>query len=221
MLDHATGRFRVVPFHVVGVVQEFPSAPKDSFMVANLRYLSGADHAGGPNLVFAKAGGDPRAVARRVAASTRSEGTVVKDIREQTAQTVSSITTVDLTGISHIEEAFAIALAAGAMALFVALAIAEGRHELATMAALGAPSREIGAFVWSEAALVLGPGWSSPPGSAGSCQRCSSPCSSTSSIPHPTTWRFRGASCWGWAERRSSRRSWRPPWQVGACAIFP
>ena len=31
-----SGRFRVVPFHVVGIVQEFPSAPKDSFMVANL-----------------------------------------------------------------------------------------------------------------------------------------------------------------------------------------
>ena len=43
-----------------------------------------------------------------VAAATKSEGTTVKNIREQTAQTVSSITTVDLTGISHIEEAFAI-----------------------------------------------------------------------------------------------------------------
>jgi putative ABC transport system permease protein len=158
VLDHATGRFRVLPFHVLGIVQEFPSAPKDSFMVANLRYLAAADHAGGPNVVFARTGGDPRAVARRVAAATRADGTIVKDIRRQTAHTVSSITTVDLTGISHIEEAFAIALAAGAMALFVALEIAERRQELATMAALGAPLREIGAFVWSEAALVLGAG---------------------------------------------------------------
>ena len=47
-------------------------------------------------------------------------------------------------------------LAAAAMALFVAIAIAERRHELATMAALGAPLRRIGAFVWSEAGLVLG-----------------------------------------------------------------
>ena len=44
------------------------------------------------------------------------------------------------------------------MGLFVALAIAERRHELATMAALGAPLRGIGAFIWSEAALVLGAG---------------------------------------------------------------
>jgi putative ABC transport system permease protein len=158
VLDRASGRFRVVPFHVVGVVQEFPSAPKDSFMVANLRYLEAADRGGGPNVVFAKAGGDPVGVAHRVARATRSDGTIVKDIREQTAQTVSSITTVDLTGISRIEEGFVIALAAGAMALFVALAIAERRHELATMAALGAPPREIGAFLWSEAGLVLGAG---------------------------------------------------------------
>ena len=43
VLDRASGRFRVVPFHVVGIVQEFPSAPKDSFMVANLGYLRRCD----------------------------------------------------------------------------------------------------------------------------------------------------------------------------------
>ena len=56
----ATGKFRVVPFHVVGIVQEFPSAPKDSFMVTNLAYLERATHSPGPNVVFAKVNGDPR-----------------------------------------------------------------------------------------------------------------------------------------------------------------
>jgi len=156
VLDHRSGRFRVVPFHVVGTVQEFPSAPRDSFMVANLSYLSRADRAGGPNVVFAKASEDPATVASRVASATRSDGVVVKDIRQQAAQTVSSITTVDLTGISHLEEAFAIVLAAAAMWLFVGLAVNERRHEFATMAAVGASLREVGAFVRSEAALVLG-----------------------------------------------------------------
>jgi putative ABC transport system permease protein len=158
VLDQGTGKFRVVPFHVVGIVQEFPSAPKDSFMVTNLSYLQQATHSSGPNVVFAKVSGDPPAVAQRVAAATKSDGTRVDDIKHQTAQTTSSITTVDLTGISHIEEAFVILLAAAAMALFVALGISERRQELATMASLGAPLREIGAFVWSEAALVLGAG---------------------------------------------------------------
>lgn len=155
VLDHATGRFRIAPFHVVGIVQEFPSAPKDSFMVTNLDYLERVTNGSGPNVVFAKAPNDPPAVARRVAAATRTDGTQVRDIREQAAQTVSSITTVDLRGISSLEEAFAIVLAAAAMALFVSLGLAERRHEFATMAAIGHSLRDIGAFLWSEAAIVL------------------------------------------------------------------
>ena len=155
VLDRATGHFRIAPFHVVGVVQEFPSAPRDSFMVTNLDYLQSVSHEPGPNIAFAKTNGDPSAVAQRVRAATSPLGTTVKDIRGQTAQTVSSITTVDLRGISRIEEIFALALAAGAMALFVSVALAERRHELATMAALGASLRQVAAFLWSEAALVL------------------------------------------------------------------
>ena len=38
------------------------------------------------------------------------------------------------------------------------LGLAERRHEFATMAALGTSLREIGAFLWSEAAIVLAGG---------------------------------------------------------------
>jgi putative ABC transport system permease protein len=155
VLDHRTGRFRVARFHVVGLVQEFPSAPKDSFMVTNLDYLRSVTHDLGANIVFVRASGDPDRLARRVAAATSSFGTGVKSIRQQTAQTVSSITTVDLRGISRIEEVFILVLAAAAMALFLTVSLAERRHELATMTALGASLRRAGAFLWSEAALVL------------------------------------------------------------------
>jgi putative ABC transport system permease protein len=155
VLDHRSGRFRVAPFHVVGIVQEFPSAPKDSFMVTNVRYLRSVTHDPGPNVVFVRAGGDPDRVARRIAVATSRFGTSVKSIRGQTAQTVSSITTVNLRGISRIEELFVLALAAAAIALFVAVALAERRHELATMTAIGASLRRAAAFLWSEALLVL------------------------------------------------------------------
>ena len=155
VLDQRTGRFRVVPFHVAGIVQEFPSAPKDSFMVANLSYLDSVTHAGGPNVVFAKVNGYPPDVAHRIAAATSSSTTKVDNITNQGARTSSSITTVDLTGISHIEQAFAIVLAAAAMALFVALGISERRQEFATMAAIGAPLSRISAFLWTEATIVL------------------------------------------------------------------
>ena len=115
VLDQSTGRFRVAPFHVVGTVQEFPSAPRDSFMVANLSYLDKLTHSG-PNVVLAKTSGSAPVVASRVAAATAPAGTEVKNIDQQTAQTVTSITTVDLTGISHLEEVFAIVLVAAATA---------------------------------------------------------------------------------------------------------
>jgi putative ABC transport system permease protein len=159
VLNHATGHFNVVPFHVVGIVTEFPSAPKDSFMITNAAYLQAAAHDPGPNVIFAKTSGDPTAVAASIAQATRASGTAVKNISQQTRQTTSSITTVDLTGISRIEELFAIVLAAAAMGLFVAIGLGERRHEFATMAALGASLREIGTFLWTEAALVLGAGF--------------------------------------------------------------
>jgi putative ABC transport system permease protein len=155
IVNHLDGRLHVVPFHVVGIVQEFPAAPRDSFMVANSVYLQRVSHDGGANLLFVHANGNPPAVAQRLAAATGTAGTTVKDINGQTAQTASSITTVNLTGISRIEEAFGLALAAAAMALFVGVGLAERRKELATMVSLGASLRQAAAFLWSEAALVL------------------------------------------------------------------
>jgi putative ABC transport system permease protein len=155
VLDHATGRFRVAPFHVVGIVQEFPSAPKDSFMVANLGYLQHVTHDPGANVLLIRAKGDPQSLAREVAAATSRYGTTVKDIRRQTIETVSSITTVDLRGISRIEEAFVLVLAMAAIALQMTVAAAERRRELATMSALGASLHRAASFLWSEALIVL------------------------------------------------------------------
>ncbi|MDX6504065.1 MAG: putative transport system permease protein [Gaiellaceae bacterium] len=155
VLDRSTGGFRVVPFHVVGIVQEFPSAPRDSFMVANIGYLERRASSGGANVLFVRTSGDPHQVAGTIASATRADGAAVRDIRQQAAQTTSSITTVDLSGISRIEEEFAIALAALAAILWISLTLAERRVELATMRALGASLREVGAFLWSEVLLVV------------------------------------------------------------------
>jgi putative ABC transport system permease protein len=155
VLDHRTGQFVVAPFHVAGVVQEFPSAPKDSFMVARLDYLERVTHGTGPNVVFVRTSDDPTAVARRIAAATATSRATITTIRQQTQRTTSSITTVDLTAISRIEQVFAVLLVAAAVALYVHLALAERRRELATMAALGIPARDVSAFLWSEAALIV------------------------------------------------------------------
>jgi putative ABC transport system permease protein len=154
-LDHRTGRFHVVPFHVAGIVQEFPSAPKDSFMVANLSYILKATHDPGPNVVFAQTNGNPSHLAQAVAKRVTAKGAIVKNISDQATQTASSITTVGLRGISRIEEAFALLLAAGALILYAVMAFAERRQELATMAALGQKPRNIAKFIWTEIVLIV------------------------------------------------------------------
>jgi putative ABC transport system permease protein len=154
-LDHRTGTFHVVPFHVAGIVQEFPSAPKDSFMVANLSYILRATHDPGANVVFAQTNGNPSHVAQAVARRVTAKGALVKNISDQATQTASSITTVGLRGISRIEEAFALLLAAGALILYAVMAFAERRQELATMAALGKKPRSIARFIWTEIALIV------------------------------------------------------------------
>ena len=37
--DGHTGKLVMVPFHYVGIVKEFPTAPKDSFFIANFNML--------------------------------------------------------------------------------------------------------------------------------------------------------------------------------------
>ena len=131
-------------------------------MVANLALPRAArPTAAGPNVVFAKTSGDPAAVARaRRGGDQAPTAPRSRTSASQTAQTVSSITTVDLTGHQpHRGGLRDRCSRPRAMALFVALGARRApRSEFATMAALGAPLREIAAFLWSEAALVLGAG---------------------------------------------------------------
>jgi len=123
-------------------------------MVTNLDYLLASTHDPGANVVFAKTHGDAAAVARRVAEVARPAGASVKDITTQTAQTVSSITTVDLSGISKIEEAFTVLLAAAAMWLFVSLVVAErrGLFQLSELPAISHDS--VGATDTSRSATI-------------------------------------------------------------------
>ena len=171
------------------IVQEFPSAPKDSFMVANLAYLRAGRRTTPGRTSSSSARRRPaRASPDSVAAATAGSASSVKDIRAQTAQTVSSITTVDLRGISRIEEAFVLVLAAAAMALFVAVGLAERRHEFATMAALGASLRRVGGVPLERGRdRARRPRSRSRRCSAGCSRRCSSRCSSTCSTRRPTT----------------------------------
>jgi len=95
--------------HVVGIVQEFPSAPPRLVHGHDLDYLLSVTHDPGPNV---RPSPRPTVTRPRVAKtwSARSHGPAGASVKDITttdrARRWSSITTVDMSGIAKIEEAF-------------------------------------------------------------------------------------------------------------------
>ncbi|MGZ4528011.1 MAG: ABC transporter permease, partial [Mycobacterium sp.] len=123
VLDAAATQPKPVTFHYVGVVNEFPTAPKDSFFVANASYVAartGSDAAGA--FLVDTGGRDTAAVAARLRALVGPAATVT-DISTVRASVGSSLTSVDLSGLTRIELSFALLLAVGSGGLVLALGL--------------------------------------------------------------------------------------------------
>jgi putative ABC transport system permease protein len=157
-----TNAYRTIPFHFAGVVKEFPTAPRDSFLVANAGYVArrtGTDAVGA--FLVQTDGTSPSVVARRLGAVTGT-GARVTNIEAQRRIVGSNLTAVELSGLTKIELAFALVLALAASGLSLALGFQERRHTFALARAIGARPRQLGGFVWGEslfvtvAGLVLG-----------------------------------------------------------------
>lgn len=152
--DRVTQQLRTVPFHYAGIVKEFPTAPKDSFFVANADYVSrvtGSD-AVGAYLIDTRSEGQPGVadVLRRQWGSAA----VVTDVTQARAQVGSSLTSVNLAGLTRLELVFAVLLAAGAGGLVLVIGLVERRRTLAILSVLGARRRQLTGLVLSEAVVV-------------------------------------------------------------------
>jgi putative ABC transport system permease protein len=151
--DH---QYHLVPFTFVGVVREFPTAPKDSFLVARSDYLAQQTGIDAAETVLLRTDGSPLDVAARVRAVVAAvPGARVNDVGSTHATISSSLTAVDLRGLTQLELAFAVLLVAGAAGLVLALGLAERRRTFAILAALGASGRQLGGLLWSEGLLIL------------------------------------------------------------------
>ena len=152
--DGRSKAFRDVPFHYAGVVKEFPTAPRDSFLVANADYITKATASDAVGAFLVDTGGQsPSTVAERVRRRVGTEAQV-SDVVTSRRLVGSSLTAVDLAGLTRVELGFALVLAAAATGLVLALGLAERRRTFAIATALGASPRQLGAFVWAEATFV-------------------------------------------------------------------
>jgi putative ABC transport system permease protein len=152
----SASEYHVVPFRFVGIVREFPTAPKDSFLVANSNYL--VSHAQSPLqwVILIRTNGDPSVLARDV---SRLAGTVpglkISDIGSAQRQVTSSLSAVDLRGLTILELSFAVVFVVGATGLALFVSLSERRRSFAILSALGAKRRHLAAFMWSEALTIL------------------------------------------------------------------
>ncbi|HEY3716198.1 MAG TPA: ABC transporter permease [Jatrophihabitantaceae bacterium] len=154
LVDNRTHQQRTVPFHYAGIVAEFPTAPKDSFFVANADYVARMSGSNAVGAFLVDTGGrHTGAVAQRIR-STLGSAAQVTDISTVRTTVGSSLTAVDLAGLTRVELAFALVLAAAAGGLVLALGLAERRRSFAILAALGARRRHLRRFIASET-LVL------------------------------------------------------------------
>ncbi|MFJ1608147.1 ABC transporter permease [Streptomyces sp. NPDC088253] len=152
--DARTKALRTVPFHYVGVAKEFPTAPKDSFFVANASYVAKATGSDAVGAFLLDTGGTHQ---KQVAARLRHQlgtGATVTDLTQTRGTVGTSLTSVDLAGLTRIELAFAVLLAAGAGGLVLALGLAERRRTFAIATVLGAGPRQLRGMVLTEAILL-------------------------------------------------------------------
>ncbi|MDT0454781.1 FtsX-like permease family protein [Streptomyces sp. DSM 41527] len=154
LTDARTGHLRTISFHFEGVVKEFPTAPKDSFLVANAAYIARTTGSGAAGTLLTDTGGTGQ---RHVAARVKhvlGPSAHVTDLPTSHTVVGSSLTAVDLAGLTRVELGFALVIGAAAGGLVLALGLAERRRTLALASVLGAKGRQLSGFVWSEAALV-------------------------------------------------------------------
>jgi putative ABC transport system permease protein len=150
--DHA---YHQVPFTYVGVAREFPTAPHDSFLVTNSDYVARTTGSAAPQVLLIRTSAPPTTVTGEVQSLLGpASGATVKDIVTEQRITLSGLTAIDLAGLTKLELVFALLLAAGASGLVLAVGLGERRRTFAIASALGAKRRQLGGFVWSEAAFV-------------------------------------------------------------------
>jgi putative ABC transport system permease protein len=147
-----------VPFHYVGIAKEFPTAPQDSFFVANADYVAqqtGDDSVA--SLLISTGGADPASVADSLQKMAGTSATVVP-IGVARSSVGSSLTSVDLGGLTRIEMVFAFVLATGSGGVVFALGLAERRRSFAIASVLGASRRQLRGLVLVEAVAVTAGG---------------------------------------------------------------
>ncbi|WP_374968229.1 FtsX-like permease family protein [Terrabacter sp. BE26] len=152
--NQRTHQLTTVPFHYAGIAKEFPTAPKDSFFVANADYVARKTGSGAVGTYLVDTSGTNQPAVAATLRQALGTSATVTDITQTRAVVGSSLTSVNLAGLTRLELAFAVILAAGSGGLVLAIGLAERRRTMAIISVLGARRRQLQGLVMAEAAVV-------------------------------------------------------------------
>jgi len=152
-LKDSTDQYKAVPFHVVGVVTEFATAPRDSFVLANRSYLTTTTGLSAVQTLLVRTD-SPKQVAAHIHAPV---GAVVNDITAPrvAVPSASGLAAGSLAGLASLTLAFGLLLAAASAGLVLIVGAAQRRRSLVALAVLGATAKQRGGFLWTEARAIV------------------------------------------------------------------
>jgi putative ABC transport system permease protein len=153
-LKDASGTYRTVPFHVAGVITEFATAPRDSFVIANASYV--AQTTGSPTVqTLLVSTSKPAAVAAELRRQIPRPATVADTGSAAASVTsASGLAASDLSGLARLGLGFGVLLAIASAILVLVVGVTQRRRSLVMLAVLGATARQRAGFVRTEAAVL-------------------------------------------------------------------
>ncbi len=147
-------QYHPIAFKFVGIAREFPTAPKDSFLVANASYLAKVTAAPSREIVLVRTD-NPASVATELKSALASHPALsVTALGEVRSLIASSLTAVSLGALAKLELVFGLTLILAVAGLVLGLGFVERQRIFSILQALGASTDQLSAFLWSEAALV-------------------------------------------------------------------
>ena len=148
-LKSSSGDYQTIRFHVVGVITEFATAPRDSFVVANRSYLADVTGLGAVQTLLVRTD-QPRQVA---AAIHPPAAALVNDISAPrvAVPSASGLAAGSLAGLASLTLTFGLLLATASASLVLVVGAVQRRRSTVALAILGATSRQRAGFLWTEA----------------------------------------------------------------------
>jgi len=152
--DPRTGTPTAYPFTFAGIVNKFPTAPKDSFFVANATYIAKITGNASVDTFLVDTGGRNQPAVADEARNAVGTVATVPAITQARGKVGSSLTAVSLDGLTRIELGYAILLAIAAGGLVFALGVAERRRNFAILSILGASRRQLRGLIVGEGLIL-------------------------------------------------------------------